>query len=329
MAIKLQQVRRVRRWMMILLLVVMIIVVFSLNVHRSYRTDNHPRLGNVANVDADIPYCAGQDKQKFDLYTPINSLLNTHTTPYPLVIYIHGGGWHKGDKRNSLLDYYGSSLTAAGFAVASVNYRLAPKYHYPTQNNDVACAIDTIAKLASSYDIDTNNVILFGDSAGGLLASDYVLTHQDSPITVRGVISFYGTTDLVNQLQRTKRNPNAYKFLGTRNVDTARVASPLYQPITKTPPPFLFFHGTKDSIVSIEQAYKFYQRILAYQPSSRFIRVANAGHGFDDSGRSTKPTSDEIRRTLTLFALKHINSDQSETQAQTTPEKVQILLDND
>ena len=159
--------------MMILLLVVMIIVVFSLNVHRSYRTDNHPRLGNVANVDSDIPYCAGQDKQKFDLYTPINSLLNTHTTPYPLVIYIHGGGWHKGDKRNSLLDYYGSSLTAAGFAVASVNYRLAPKYHYPTQNNDVACAIDTIAKLASSYDIDTNNVILFGDSAGGLLAFDY------------------------------------------------------------------------------------------------------------------------------------------------------------
>ena len=230
MAIKLQQVRHVRRWMMILLLVVMIVVVFSLNVHRSYRTDDHPRLGNVANVDSDIPYCAGQDKQKFDLYTPINSLLNTHTTPYPLVIYIHGGGWHKGDKRNSLLDYYGSSLTAAGFAVASVNYRLAPKYHYPTQNNDVACAIDTIAKLASSYDIDTNNVILFGDSAGGLLASDYVLTRQDSPITVRGVISFYGTTDLVNQLQRTKRNPNAYKFLGTRNVDTACVASPLYQP---------------------------------------------------------------------------------------------------
>ena len=54
MAIKLQQVRRVRRWMMILLLVVMIIVVFSLNVHRSYRTDNHPRLGNVANVDAEL-----------------------------------------------------------------------------------------------------------------------------------------------------------------------------------------------------------------------------------------------------------------------------------
>ena len=99
MAIKLQQVRRVRRWMMILLLVVMVIVVFSLNIHRSYRTDDRPRLGNVANVDSDIPYCTGQDKQKFDLYTPINSLLNTHTTPYPLVIYIHGGGDDRSEER--------------------------------------------------------------------------------------------------------------------------------------------------------------------------------------------------------------------------------------
>ena len=63
--------------MMILLLVVMIIVVFSLNVHRSYRTDNHPRLDNVTNVDADIPYCAGQDKQKLLAVTGSNSKTTT------------------------------------------------------------------------------------------------------------------------------------------------------------------------------------------------------------------------------------------------------------
>lgn len=328
MSAKIQQIRRIRRWMILLLITIAIVILFSLNIHRSYSSNDHPRLGNVSDVTADIPYCTGHDKQTFDLYTPINSLLNTYTTPYPLVIYIHGGGWQKGDKRNSLLDYYGSSLTAAGFAVVSINYRLAPKHHYPAQNNDVACAINTIAKLANSYNIDVNNTILFGDSAGGLLASDYVLTRKDTPITVRGVISFYGVTDLINQLRYTKRNPNAYKFLGTRNVDTARSASPLYQPIAKTPPPFLFFHGTRDSVVSIEQAYKFYQRILAHQPSSRFIRVTNAGHGFNSSGHSTKPTSDEIRRTLTLFALKHISDNNHRPDEAKTTEQAQIILDN-
>ena len=319
---RLRKIRQVRHWMTVFLIGVAVFLFFSLNARVSYR-DNDPPLAAISDAIQDLPYCSGKDKQTLDLYLPIDSTLNDRQPPYPLVIYIHGGGWRKGDKRNTFIDYYGSGLSRAGFAVASVNYRLAPTHRYPTQNKDVSCAINELASIAADYELDISRTILFGDSAGSLLASDYILSVKQKPIVVRGMISFYGTTDLVSQLQHTKRNPNAHAYLGTFNDSVARKASPLYKQIQQTPPPFLFFHGTKDNVVSIEQAYKFYQRISSHQPSSRFIRVIGAGHGFSGDSRTTKPTSDEMRRTLVSFALRQVDNIQGDDSQSDT-----IILDN-
>lgn len=302
----LQKARRIRRWATIALIAIFAIIFFSLNIYPSYSSGDDPKLSEISHLTKNIPYCTGQNGQVLDLYTPSSTDdYPDDGAPYPLVIYVHGGGWRKGDKQNTLIEYYGAELSKEGFAIASVNYRLAPKFRYPAQNDDVACAIKTLAEKADQYKLDTQNVILFGDSAGSLLASSYALSARDKPVTIRGVISFYGTTDLVSQLKRAKHNPNAYAYLGTRDTDIARAASPLFQPITNIPPPFLFFHGTKDTVVSIDQALNLYHRIAAYRPSSRFVRINNAPHGFGDSN-STKPSSSDIRRALALFALRHI-----------------------
>lgn len=324
--IRLRTIRRVRRWMTILLIAVTTITLFSLNMQQDeYDSDSGVHLRDISSMTADISYCAGQDNQYLDLYTPISSVLKAYTTPYPLAIYIHGGGWQSGDKRNSLIDYYGTGLLSNGFAVASINYRLAPKNHYPAQNNDIACAVQKLASIATARNLNTSHVILIGDSAGGLLASDYALSNDKKPITVDGVVSFYGTTDLVSQLTRTKKNPDAYRYLGTKSTATAKLASPLYQKITDTPPPFLFFHGTKDSVVPIDQSKKLYELVKEYQPSSKFIQVTNAGHGFAAGGHTTQPSSDSMRRTLIQFVLKCISSNK---QAEPAPSQDQIILDN-
>lgn len=260
-----------------------------------------PNLRSIAREVRDISYCNDNPEQSFDLYLPAETDFQSYPKPYPLVIYVHGGGWSSGDKRDDFADYYGSALVEAGFAFASINYRLAPRYHYPAQNNDVACAVEKLTtSVASDYNLDAGRVVFMGDSAGGLLVSDYALS-ADYRANIKGVVIFYGTTDLVYQLNRTRhRSPNAYNYLGTKDVTTARKASPLYYEITHMPPPFLFFHGVDDKVVSLDQAYKFYKRIAEYQPSSKFIRVSHAGHGFSNS---SKPSRTEIRNIVTNFVL--------------------------
>ena len=203
---------------------------------------------------------------------------------------------------NGIVTYYGNYFLEQSIAFASINYRLAPEYKYPTQNQDVACAMKSIAASLPVHNMDPGNIFLFGDSAGGLLASMYALTEKEPEIVIRGVISFYGTTDLVYQLNRTThRNTNAQNYLGSNNEATARLASPLYQKI-KQVPPFLFFHGESDTTVSISQAEKLYDKIRPIQPSSQFIRVANAGHHFDMNSR---PSSAEIREIMLGFIIEH------------------------
>lgn len=313
-----RQLRTARHWLTICLLAICVFSLFSLAIDLDTPKQSMPQINAVSHAINDIYYCAGEASQALDLYLPHD----TDESPHPLVVYVHGGGWSRGDKRNEIADYYGSALVEAGFAFASVNYRLAPKYHFPAQNDDVACAIKTLAERAAEYDIDTNHVILVGDSAGGLLVSDYALSDDEPPVNVRGVVSFYGTTDLVYQLNQThSKNKNAYNYLGTKSSETARRASPLYREITRTPPPFLFFHGTNDKVVSISQAYKFYEKIAAQQPTSRFIRVKHAGHGFSNS---SSPTRAEIRNLVVEFTRKVSDN---ETPTASTPEITPILLD--
>ena len=90
---------------------------------------------------------------------------------HPIAIIIHGGGYHGGDSKSGSEAYVADFLAPAGYAVFSVNYRLAPMYPYPYMVQDVQRAVRYIRHNAAKWDADPSKIALVGGSAGGFLSN--------------------------------------------------------------------------------------------------------------------------------------------------------------
>jgi arylformamidase len=124
----------------------------------------HARSVSVQPV-TEISY--GRDPlQKLDLYLPAQRSARA----IPLVAFIHGGGWTMGDKREGA-HQKPQAFTRAGYAFASLNYRLAPKASIADMQADLATAVARLRILASRYGYDPDRIILSGHSAGAHLAA--------------------------------------------------------------------------------------------------------------------------------------------------------------
>ena len=123
-----------------------------------------------------------------DLFHPADGAASTR----PLVVIIHGGSWRGGDRKQ--LPALGEQLTQDGYIVAAISYRLAPANTFPAALQDVNAAVTWLKRHATDLRIDTTRIVLLGRSAGGQLALLAAYTRHDPAI--RGVISFYGPTDL-------------------------------------------------------------------------------------------------------------------------------------
>src|SRR5579864_2538115 len=129
---------------------------------------------NLGTAHRNLPYCNGQ---ALDLYIP----RSPRSQPPPIAMYVHGGGMTAGDKAN-LNPVFLNALASAGYAVASVNYRLAPATKFPGQIEDVKCAIRFLHDKASSYGVDGRRILAFGTSVGGQLVALAALTAPSSLI---------------------------------------------------------------------------------------------------------------------------------------------------
>lgn len=119
---------------------------------------------------------------QLDLYAPADVAAGAAR---PVVVYVHGGGWNRGDKANKI-DRKVNLFTGAGYVFVSVNYRLSPdpvdlsypasRVRFPTQPGDVAEAIAWLDRNVVSYGGDPRRIMLIGHSAGAqliaLLATD-------------------------------------------------------------------------------------------------------------------------------------------------------------
>jgi acetyl esterase/lipase len=108
-----------------------------------------------------------------DIYLPKKT-----TSKIPTIINIHGGGWCYGTKET--YQFYGLGLARRGFAFINANYRLAPEVVFPAELDDVNRYIHWVAEHAAEYHLDTNNVFLVGDSAGGQMAEQYTAILKNS-----------------------------------------------------------------------------------------------------------------------------------------------------
>src|ERR1700722_2280528 len=103
-----------------------------------------------------------------DLYLPAAG-----PDPAPLVVFLHGGGWLRGD-RAMVGPRFASwrpgpltRLAADGFAVASVDYRLSGEARFPAQLEDVSAAVDWLAGQAGQDGYDADRIVLWGEAARG------------------------------------------------------------------------------------------------------------------------------------------------------------------
>ncbi|MDG2532354.1 alpha/beta hydrolase [Sphingomonas sp. HITSZ_GF] len=111
----------------------------------------------------EIAYGSAQ-LQKLDFY-------KANRGDAPLVVFIHGGGWKRGDKDNATGAEKISHFTGKGYAFASVNYRLVPDATVEQQAQDVADALGWIVGHARELGVDPRRIVVMGHSAGAHLAA--------------------------------------------------------------------------------------------------------------------------------------------------------------
>lgn len=89
----------------------------------------------------------------------------------PLVVFVHGGGWKRGDKRMMAGSDKLAHWHAQGYAVASVNYRLVPVATVEQQATDVAAAVAHLRARSGELGFDPQKIALVGHSAGAHLVA--------------------------------------------------------------------------------------------------------------------------------------------------------------
>lgn len=146
----------------------------------------------------DIAY--GTHGQALDLYMPGGQV------PAKLVLYVHGGGWTGGNKAGG--QKFGVALADAGYAVASIGYRLVPQTDIQGCVTDIAQAATFLLRNADRFGLDASRLALMGHSAGGHLAAlagtdpDYLAASGTDPARVAAIIALDGIFDIDAHMQK-------------------------------------------------------------------------------------------------------------------------------
>lgn len=227
---------------------------------------------------------------------------------HPLVVMIHGGAWARGGRFEMGLTKWAGYLAAAGLAVISIDYRLAPQTTYPDSFQDCLDAVDWAVEHADQLGADVDRIGLWGDSAGGHLVLLLATSQTDPAFTgprlraggerLRAVVALYPPTDLVALDQAERRGRAGTRtvrdFVGVEaDADPARwrEASPI-EHVHAALPPILLLQGTRDYLVPHAQATSFAARLAAVGAPHRLEIVEGGVHGFERIG------ADDRARTL-------------------------------
>lgn len=226
--------------------------------------------------------------------------------PMPVVVFIHGGGWQKGDKQGGIAKLI--PLVRKGYFGTTINYRLTDIAPFPAQIEDCKCAIRWVRAHAKEYNLDADHIGVWGGSAGGHLVallgtSGGVKALEgkggwpDQSSKVQAVADYFGPTDFpywaeevqkkgftLEQLEAQHAGGAITKLLGgpwSKKLDVAKQASPITY-IDKHDPPVFIGHGENDQLVPISQSQVFYDALKKAGVDATFHIVKGQGHGFRD-----------------------------------------------
>lgn len=235
---------------------------------------------------------------KLDVYTPSEE--KEPTSPTPVVVVIHGGGWIAGTKEQRVLEMM--PYLQMGFAAVNVEYRLAKSSLAPAAVEDCRCALHWVFVHAKKYNFDPNRVVLQGGSAGGhLVLMTGMLTPKDgfdkecwsgpenvwseNPGTngeprVAAIVNWFGIADVLDELHGANAKGYAVIWLGNQpNADEiAKRVSPINY-VSKSNPPIITIHGDKDTLVPYEQSVRLHKALNAAGVPNQLVTMPGAGHG--------------------------------------------------
>jgi acetyl esterase/lipase len=204
---------------------------------------------------------------------------------YPVVVQIYGGAWQRGEPAANA--DFAKWLAAGGYVVVAVDYRHAPAARWPAQLTDVLSSLAWVRDHAAEFDGDTSRVVLIGRSAGGHLA--LMAAYSERPLNLRGVISYYGPTDLAESY----RHPPSPDPLHNRAVEEALLGGPLdamadryaaASPVTyarRGLPPTLLIYGSRDHTVEPKYGRALRDQLAPVGTPVVYLEIPWADHAFD------------------------------------------------
>ena len=245
-------------------------------------------------VERDIVYddTAGR-RGTLDVYRPVGAQLSDA----PVLVQVHGGGWSIGRKDQQGIPLM-QHLAAKGWVCVAINYRLAPRHRWPAQIIDVKRSLAWVREHIAAYGGDPGYIALTGGSAGAHLAALAALTpgrrewqpgFEDADTSVQVAVPHYGVYDVAGSTGLRSAELMRDRFLGPRvlgrrwseDPEAFEDASPILQ-VTADAPDMFVLHGQRDSLVPVEQARLFVDRLRRTSKRSVvYAELPGAQHAFD------------------------------------------------
>lgn len=242
------------------------------------------KFSNHYSVQANITYATENNyEDKLDLYERKDA-----TSPLPVLIYIHGGGWTGGTKEagfNKVLPYL-----EQGWNVVNVEYRLARVSLAPAAVEDCLCALKWVGVHAAEHHIDPNRIVVTGDSAGGHLSLTTGMIPESAGLDrecagkplpkVAAIVDWYGITDVNDLLSGDNMKTYAVQWLGSlpdREAVAKRVSPMEY--VRAGLPPIMMIHGNADPTVPYQHSVNLHEALDKAGVPNQLFTVPGGHHG--------------------------------------------------
>ncbi|MGN6606302.1 MAG: alpha/beta hydrolase fold domain-containing protein [Jatrophihabitans sp.] len=214
----------------------------------------------------------------------------------PVLLQVHGGGWVIGNKEEQgqpLMNH----MAARGWVGVAVNYPLSPKARWPEHLVALKRAVAWIREHAAEYGGDPSFIAVTGGSAGGHLAAMLALTGGDETLqpgfedvdtTLQACIPHYGVYDFTDESGAKFTRQRLDSLIrpivmprGARYPEDYRAASPVFR-VREDAPPFLVIHGRNDTLVPVDDARWFVDKLRAVSKNPvAYAELPGTQHAFD------------------------------------------------
>ncbi len=242
----------------------------------------------------------------------------------PVMMVVHGGAWRSGSKSGGGERGLAGAMAQRGYVVASVEYRFAPKWHWPAQIDDVQRAVRWMRQHAAEFGADPQRVGAIGGSAGGHLVSllGTMATREEVdaeltgvPSQVQAVVDLFGPADLTLDTYLAELPDPATRplltqlltdFLGQPFAAAParwREASPLSH-VSATSAPFYIIHGTADKLVGVNQSRRLAAALEKAGVEVKLDVLEGLGHG-PEKAEHQAPFTQAITRAVE-FLDRHL-----------------------